>query len=253
MSFGALTKAQDSLGKRKRQGHRGSEGGNSSKDAETLEEIRERIHSAKEKEGHPKKEQKIPTRSSKNAPTVQSSKHAVTRKRTVVEAPPSAKPRDPRFDSVVIKNSSPRDPAAMGNAAALARQRYSFLDQYRADELATIRKQMMATKNPDEREALKKLLTSKTDRQRTFEQRDRERGIRAEHRKRERQLLREGKKKTPYFLKRSDIAREAQIQRYQEMGGKARQKALEKRRKKVASKERKEMPLARRTGGADVS
>lgn len=186
-------------------------------------------------------------RSSKHAPTIMSSKHAVTRKRTVVEPLPVPKARDPRFDSAVLSNGLPKAVGAMGSAAEVARQRYAFLDEYRNDEIATLRKQMSQTKNPEEKERLKRQITSMSDRQRAVKRKDVERKIRAEHKKKERELIREGKKSKAYYLKDSEVKKQAQVARFKEMSGRQKQKALEHRRKKIASKERKEMPWARRT------
>lgn len=68
----------------------------------------------------------------------------------------------------------------------------------------------------------------------------------AEHKKEERRLIREGKKSTPYFLKKSELRQQALVKKYQGMKGRERSKALERRRKKVASRERREMPMERR-------
>lgn len=214
-----------------------------------LDEIREHIRAAREerlkqiqKSGRKEKE----SRTTKHAPTVQSSKHAVSRKRIVVEPPATPKPRDPRFDSAVLSNALPHSAGAVGSVQAAARQNYAFLDKYRAEELDALKKQLAKTKNPEEKDRLKRVLTSIMDRHRSFERKERERRIASEHRKHEREMIREGKKKNPHYLKKSELVKKAQVERYKEMNGPERQKALQKRRKKMASKEKKGMPFARR-------
>jgi len=254
ISFGALAKAQASLGKRKRSDSNAK--ATSDTAASAVEDIRARIREAREQKSkesassHSKDKPK-PTRSSKHAPMVQSSKHAVSRKRIVVEPPNVAKPRDPRFDPAILSHSgSKRNTTAINQA-------YSFLDEYRAAELKQLKEQMARTKDPAQKEKLKRAITSATDRQRTLENKKREQEVLAEHRKRERQLLREGKKSKPYYLKKSDLKREVLVKKYESMGAKERAKALERRRKKVAAKEKKDMPWGRRgleqtTGGEDA-
>jgi ribosomal RNA-processing protein 36 len=244
ISFGALAKAQASLGKRKRSDSNAK--ATSDTAASALEDIRARIREAREQKRNESgssnsKDQAKPKRSSKHAPMVQSSKRAVTRKRLVVEPPNAPKARDPRFDPTVISHSG-----AKRNAAAI-NQAYSFLDEYRAAEIKQLKEQMTRTKDPAQKEELKRALTSASDRMRSLENKKREQDVLAEHRKRERQLLREGKKSKPYFLKKSELKREVLVKKYESMGGKERAKALERRRKKIAGKEKKDLPWGRRT------
>lgn len=81
---------------------------------------------------------------------------------------------------------------------------------------------------------------------RSIQNKKRESEILAEHKKREKQLLREGKKSQPYYLKKSELKQQVLTKKYEEMKSKDRAKALERRRKKLAAKERKDMPLERR-------
>lgn len=97
-----------------------------------------------------------------------------------------------------------------------------------------------------QKERLQKAVRSATDRLREVENRKREQRILAEHKKKEKELIKEGKKSNPYYLKKSDLKKQVIMQKYNEMNSRDRAKALERRRKKVASKERKEMPMERR-------
>ncbi|PGH06647.1 rRNA biogenesis protein RRP36 [Blastomyces parvus] len=269
ISFGALAKAQASLGKRKRL--TASAGDISPKrakipgrhsptpSASSSGEEREPEPELSEFQKHlaanaKKPRQKLTHRTSKHAPTIQSSRHAVSRKRTIIEPPAVPKARDPRFDSVVLNHSTNGNSSTANNAAIHARKNYAFLDDYRKDEIAQLRKQvstLQAKKHKtthDERELarLKRQITSMSDRQRTFERKEMEREVLVQHRRKERELIREGKKSQPYFLKKGEVKKGAVAKRFTEMSGKEKQRALERRRKKVAGKERKEMPWGRR-------
>ncbi|EED12463.1 pre-rRNA processing protein, putative [Talaromyces stipitatus ATCC 10500] len=248
ISFGALAKAQNSISKKRK---RGEEPETDDKTQSTLNDIRERLRKAREQKlgltrdnetknnnsgGHSKP--KPPTRSSKHAPTVQSSKMAVSRKRIVIEPPSNAtKPRDPRFDPAVSSSSARRN--STSNA-------YTFLDEYRASEIKQLKDQLARTKDPKQREELKRQLTSAEDRQRTLENKKREREVLREHKQREKQLIKEGKKSQPYFLKKSELKKEVLKKKYESMGSRQRTKALERRRKKIAAKGKKDLPWARR-------
>ncbi|KAL4918031.1 pre-rRNA processing protein [Aspergillus aurantiobrunneus] len=252
ISFGALAKAQASLGPKSK---RHTKSLKDSEEADTnspLDDIRARIQEAREQKRKASltskdhfKSDKPPSRSSKHAPTVQSSKYAVSRKRTIVELPSIPKTRDPRFDPTIVgrrgvKSSGPSDA-------------YAFLDDYRAAELKDLKEQLAKTKDAKKRQALQGEVRSMTDRLRSIENNKREKEILSEHKKREKQLIREGKKSTPYFLKKSDVKKQALLKKYEGMKSKDRLKALERRRKKAASKERKGMPMERRRDDFDAA
>ncbi|KAI1981243.1 rRNA biogenesis protein rrp36 [Ophidiomyces ophidiicola] len=247
ISFGALAKAQASLGRVGKQ--KPTLARETPRGPSALDEIRQRIGALREEKSatpSSKKTHALPHRSSKHAPAVQSSKYAVTRKRMVVDhgaGPPKA--RDPRFDTVVISHGASNS-AAIGNAKAAANKNYAFLEDYRGSELASLKQQLTKTKNPLEKEQLKRTITSTADRMRAFERKEKEKEIVAQHKRKERELIRKGKKSAPYFLKKGDVKKEALKQRYEEMGARQRQKTIERRRKKVASRERKGMPDMRR-------
>lgn len=211
-------------------------------DPSPLDDIRARILEAREQKRQALKDSEKASRSSKHAPMVQSSKHAVSRRRTIVEPPSIPKSRDPRFDPTVMSQSS------RSNSEA-AEKAYGFLDEYRANELKALKEQLAKTKNPNEKEELKRTIRSTSDRLRAMENRRREKDIMADHKKREKQLISEGKKSNPYYMKKSDLKKQVLLKKYEDMNSKDRAKALERRRKKMASKERKEMPMERRGMG----
>lgn len=256
ISFGALAKAQSSLGPKKAKRTTNHDNNNNAQDenqvqASPLDDIRARICEAREQKRQAssiatptstsasKSKRDVEKRSSKHAPMVQSSKHAVSRKRTIIEPPAVSKSRDPRFDPTVVGKNS-RMPAASSDKA------YSFLNDYRAAELKDLKEKLAKTKDPDQKEELKRAVRSTTDRLREGDNRKREQKILAEHKQREKQMIREGKKSNPYYMKKSDLKKEVLLAKYGEMNARDRSKALERRRKKTASKERLQMPSERR-------
>lgn len=249
ISFGALAKAQSSFGpkKAKRTKYATTEDDDNDDEGQTastpLDDIRARIREARDQKreasSQKSKSQDEQKRTSKHAPTVQSTRHAVSRRRTIIEPPAISKSRDPRFDPTVVGKNS-RMPAAAADTA------YSFLDDYRAAELNELKEKLAKTKDSEQKESLKGAVRSATDRLRETENRRREQKILAGHKRREKELIREGKKSNPYYMKKSDVKKEMLMQKYNEMSSKDRAKALERRRKKVASKERQQMPGERR-------
>jgi ribosomal RNA-processing protein 36 len=137
-------------------------------------------------------EQPAHARSSKHAPATQSSKRAVTRKRTVVEV---KKPvvRDPRFDPL----TGPRPDEAV------LKKRYSFLNGYKSSEMAELRAIIKKTKNEAEKEVLKRKLLSMESQQKAQAGKEKQQEIVREHRKKERELVKQGKK--PFFLKKCEF------------------------------------------------
>ena len=239
ISFGALAKAQASMGPKSKSKKRNPEPSEQPTTQETespLDTIRSQIRSAR-LEKRKSRDKESQSRTSKHAPAIQSSRHAVTRKRPVVTLPATQKPRDPRFDPTI---------QATNKSKTTAESAYAFLDEYRNSELRDLKTQLAQTKDPAQRDALKKSIRSAGDRIRSIENKKRERDVLGEHKRKEKQLIKEGKKSAPYFLKRSDLREQAAVKKYQGMGSRERVRALERRRKKVASKERKEMPMERR-------
>lgn len=276
ISFGALAKAQNSLGRKRKRGAdtiAEDKAPSSSSSSSTLEDVREKLRRARERklglnrngsigrnetkrnetetetENRFSKPNPPPSRSSKHAPTVLSSKMAVSRKRIVIEPPASAtKSRDPRFDPTVLASSSSSSSAAAaaGRHKDASEKAYAFLDEYRAAELKQLKDQLARTKDVAAREELKRAITSATDRQRALDHKKREREVLSEHKRREKQLIKEGKKSQPYYLKKSELKKEVLKKKYESMGSRERAKALERKRKRVASKEKKDLPWSRR-------
>ncbi|GAB7351287.1 hypothetical protein MBLNU459_g1704t1 [Dothideomycetes sp. NU459] len=272
ISFGTLARAQDSLSKKRK---RGSD--QTPHQEDKLEALRARLRELKEAKalssGRSKKsevssakssrkpqdsedesvdgddddddddnqsedsEEQGPSksRSSKHAPASQSSKRQVTRKRNVVDAP-VRRVRDPRFGPV----GGPNDDTALS-------KNYAFLNDYQTSEMSELRAAIKKTRNDDEKETLKRKLLSMESKKKARESKERQQEVLREHRKKEKQAIKEGK--NPFYLKKSDQKQMALVEKFNKMKGKDREKLMERRRKKVAGKEKKNMPQARRMVG----
>ncbi|KAG0648507.1 Ribosomal RNA-processing 36 [Hyphodiscus hymeniophilus] len=221
ISFGALAKAHASLtrpGKLKSKLNQ--------KDGDTWED-----NEATERKAG-KKDRRDFNRSSKHAPTEISSKKAVSRRREVV---PIAKReyRDPRFEPTtgLIDQSK-------------VHQAYSFLDDYREDEMKDLKNGIKAAKDEDSKERLKKVLASMESKKKAQIRKSKEQEILDKHRKEEKEAVKQGKK--PFYLKKAEQKKRVLLDQYGELKGKQLDHVIERRRKKIEGKEKKRMPFARR-------
>lgn len=193
--------------------------------------------------------QKEPSRLSKHAPAIQSSKRPVSRNRTVIAvSDPKAKALDPRFSSL----SGPAPDASK------LRQRYAFLDDYRRSEMDEIRttldsgttasgkKQKKHTSQMDEetKDRLKKELGRMENRARAESDKERQGRVMREWKRAEREKVQQGKR--PFYLKSSEKKKLALVDRFESMKGKEREKAMRKKTKRQGEKEKRNMPAARR-------
>jgi ribosomal RNA-processing protein 36 len=220
VSFGALAKAQDALSKSTDRKRKRGEGSLKSQE-DKLEALRERLRQIKEAklasgEAKPSKKPKVTersktkhqgqdlgdeepsgsdsdaaphARSSKHAPAVQSSKRMVSRKRNVVDV---KKPvfRDPRFENI----GGPRPDENTVN------RRYDFLKDYKASEIAELKKAIKKSRNGDEKEQMRKQLESMESQQKTQQRKDEQQAVVREHKKKEKELIKDGKQ--PFYLKK---------------------------------------------------
>ncbi|KAH0537850.1 hypothetical protein FGG08_005463 [Glutinoglossum americanum] len=171
-------------------------------------------------------------RSSKHAPTELSSKKAVSRKREAVVVP-KRETRDPRFDPL----AGPLDERKL-------RKDYAFLESYRESEMKSIRDEIKRAKDETVKEGLKKELLSMESKKKAQEAKDKQQEILDVHRKKEKELIKQGKK--PFYLKKAEQKKLALLERYSKLKGKQLSHVIERKRKKRASKERKNMPFLRR-------
>jgi ribosomal RNA-processing protein 36 len=172
-------------------------------------------------------------RSSKHAPTEVSSKRMVTRKREVVSMNVVA-PRDPRFSAATTGDVDERR----------ARKAYAFLDEYRDSEMTQLRAAMKKTKSVEEKEEIARTLKSMQGRKEAQAKRDAEQELIAQHRRQEKELVAQGK--TPFYLKKSEQKKQLLLDRFAGMKKKEIDRSIERRRKKLTSRERKNMPIGRR-------
>jgi ribosomal RNA-processing protein 36 len=226
VSFGALAKAQESLSKEQAASKKRKRGeGEPGPQEDKLEALRQRLRAlkaeklaalpaqkpskkaktAEKKSSKPEPAQddeedsddagpdeKPFARSSKHAPRVQSSKRAVTRKRTAVEVP-KAVSRDPRFDQL----------SGIGPNEHTLKNRYSFLDDYRKSEIADLRASLKKCKNEGEKAQLRRQLLSMESQQKARERKDKEQEVVQKHKKQEKELVKDGKQ--PFYLKKGTL------------------------------------------------
>lgn len=217
ISFGALAKAQASLPSSSRRPK-------SSK--QTTESSRTETTPAPRKPTRSKDDPK-PKRSSKHAPQEQSSKKPVSRRREII--PDTRRQyRDPRFDPLVGKLDEEK-----------ASRAYAFLDEYREKEMSDLRAQIKKTKDTNAKEVLKRQLQAMESRKKARKRKEEEENLLKEHRKKEKELVAQGK--TPFYLKRSEQKKQLLVKRYEGMSKGQVDRAIERKRKKVAGKEKKEL------------
>ncbi|KAG6120652.1 hypothetical protein E4U13_006212 [Claviceps humidiphila] len=214
VSFGALARAQASLPTK------------SKTSAQTPEETTTTNRSSSSLLAKSSKPP-APKRSSKHAPQEQTSKRPVKRLREIIPDP-RRKARDPRFDPLAGKLDETR-----------ARKAYAFLDEYRETEMADLRAQIKKSKNPLDKEALKRQLMSMESRKKAQKKKDEEQTLLAEHRAKEKELVAQGK--TPFYLKRSEQKKQLLVERFEKMSKSQVDRAIERKRKKVVGKEKKEL------------
>nr|ODN92289.1 hypothetical protein L204_05388 [Cryptococcus depauperatus CBS 7855] len=194
-------------------------------------------------------------RSNKHAPTAMSTKNQVSRRRQVID---TAKPdrRDPRFSSV-----------SAGTISADAHvHSYAFIPDLLKDELASLKEQVNTAKKVEktcllsekpmrtaEREALELQLGKVRTKLVRSEKDQLERQALAQAKKQEKEKQSQGK--GAWYMKKSekrDLLLKAKFQDLEKHGGKtAVKKLVEKKRKKIASKEKKSRPFMKSTESVD--
>ncbi|CDR98626.1 uncharacterized protein SPSC_02410 [Sporisorium scitamineum] len=208
-------------------------------------------------------------RANKNAPTEISSKRPVSRRRNVIETA-SSQVRDPRFES--LSGSVNKD---------LFAKSYSFLPEMFKDELNTLKKTLAKLKKQESTQAGPKAkseqaLAIREERAKVEAALRRAEGLAGERERRARESAVKGKIKVqnkervekgllPFYPKKSEIRQMLLKDKYDRLSGagnedgkrasgqekKQLKKALERRRRKNAQKEKREMPagIGFATGG----
>jgi ribosomal RNA-processing protein 36 len=240
ISFGALAKAQATLPSLKRGKKSSSSATKAPAPAEDgrFRDFKSTFLSAEEKAKAKAKAAERAKRSSKHAPMEVTSKAPVSRRRDIVEIPKS-KARDPRFDPL---------PGAVPLDEVKARRNYSFLDDYRESELKELKGAARKEKDARKKEELNRAVLSMESKKKAQERKDREKKIIEEHRKAEKEKVAQGKQ--PFYLKKSEQKKRVLLDQFSEMSKRKVDKVIERRRKKIAGKEKKDLPYARR--GAEM-
>ncbi|OHE93181.1 hypothetical protein CORC01_11498 [Colletotrichum orchidophilum] len=221
VSFGALAKAQASMPAAKRRKRGASPSEEEGSDSGPEEVGRKLKYGA----DHVK-------RSSKHAPMEQSSKKPVSRRREII-AVPKMEVRDPRFDPM----SGPVDESK-------ARRAYAFLDEYRKDEMKQLRAEIKKTKDAGKKEEMRRMLLSMESKMKARERKQRADDVIQEHKRKEKELVKEGKQ--PFYLKKSEQKKRFLMDQFAGMKKKQVDRTIERKRKKVVGRERKELDKMQR-------
>lgn len=168
----------------------------------------------------------------REAPVELPANRAVKRHRTVVPVARIER-RDPRFEDTSGKFDQ-----------EIFDQAYGFLGEYKDSEIQALKKEVKDLKDPEERKemlaVLKRLQQQRADEQRAAAVRK----VAADTAKESRAHVSAGGK--AFYLKKRDLRELAAVERFKTLearGGNALDKALQKRRKKIASKDRKKLPM----------
>ncbi|KAL7797487.1 hypothetical protein V8C37DRAFT_369636 [Trichoderma ceciliae] len=226
ISFGALSRAAASLPRsEKKRNKAGADlDGASTKDT-ARDTAKESLNREPRKSSSRRSD--ASKRSSKHAPQEMTSKKPVSRRREIL-ADPRRKARDPRFDAMTRTLDE----------AKIAKN-YSFLDEYRESEMAELRLQIKKTKDAYAKEDLKRQLLSMESKKKARQKKEDEAKLLQEHRKKEKELVAQGKQ--PFYLRKSEQKKQLLMDRYAGMSKSQVNKAIERKRKKVVSKEKKEL------------
>lgn len=154
-------------------------------------------------------------------PSEQSTKRPVSRVREIPGLQKAAGLyQDPRFDTALGKSD-----------LRSARRNYQFLDAYRQSEIDELRGQLKKARTDEDRELLGKTIQSQRSRLETLKRRDEEEEI----------LKHVGNKKMSRAKKRELVLKE----RFNRMSSKDVARTVERRRRKVAQKQKKLLPERR--------
>ena len=254
ISFGALADAQDSISKTSPL-KASSAGESNTNKKNALTALRNLTRPAKTSVDVKRKAQDTQSRTrdktqrvSKHAPTEQSSKRPVTRRREAID---TSHMFDANAQNWKIQ-SDPRFNAAVGFVDyEKVRKNYAFLNEYAEKELQDLKttldegkKRKRGKMSEEEQAEMRKEIGRRENRIKAKAQKEKEREIAQRHKKEERAKVKEGKQ--PFFLKRGKLKQEAQSQVWEGMKAKEKQKAEQRRRRRQDQKEMKQKPGERR-------
>lgn len=144
------------------------------------------------------------------------------------------KTRDPRFDGDAMTDAE----------RARFRKRYHFIDEMYEEEIQTLKKAMKKEKNPEELEKMKTALNIMESRKRSEKQFDLRNKVKEEFMQEQREQISQGKRGS--FITEKEIQKRMRLKEFEnlEQSGQL-NKYLAKKRKRVASKEKKSTPFKR--------
>ncbi|KAK9967662.1 hypothetical protein ABG768_002041 [Culter alburnus] len=141
--------------------------------------------------------------------------------------------RDPRFDDL----SGEYKPEIFNKT-------YKFINDLREKEAQIVRKNLKKAKSQTKKEELKALLKRMENQQRERQRQEQEREKELKYKRKQRELVGQGHK--PFYLKKSDMKKLELAEKYSELkkSGKL-ENFLSKKRKRNATKDRKNLPKMR--------
>lgn len=175
----------------------------------------------------------ITSTKSKNAPVELRANKPVSRFRQIVIVPRNER-KDPRFEEKSGKLNEHQ-----------FTQNYDFLDTYRDDEIKALQNEIKKVKNIEERTAMKEILTKLLQQRADVTNRRAVQEVLHNQQKARTEAIEQGK--NPYYPKQREIRELAAVERFKQLetkGGAALDKAIQKKRKKLASKDRKRLPMS---------
>lgn len=110
--------------------------------------------------------------------------------------------------------------------------------------MKALKDEIRKTKDATAKETLKRALLSMESKKKAQQAKDQRQGVVREHRAKEKELIRQGKK--PFYLKSTEQRKLALIEKFSGLKGKQLDRAVERKRKKKAQKDRRNMPDSRR-------
>ncbi|GAB2209819.1 hypothetical protein Droror1_Dr00027044 [Drosera rotundifolia] len=180
-----------------------------------------------------KSEKKTTGRANKNRPMEVSSKKPIGRFREVFQVPKKTI-RDPRFEPLCGKLDDDG-----------FKKRFNFLfDKNLPAEKEDLQKKLKSSKNPKVSEELKDRIAWIDKQLKSDVSKSAEGQILAEHKKREREAAKQGKR--PFYLKKSEVRKQNIIEKYERLkaAGKV-DSYIDKRRRRNAEKDHRFLPYRR--------
>ncbi|OMJ87530.1 hypothetical protein SteCoe_10704 [Stentor coeruleus] len=188
-------------------------------------------------------------RASKHAPKEMSSKMPASKIKPIKFYRSDEDPESGKF----VKKFKPKDPRFENYAGnfnqGLFEASYSFMDDYRSNELSELEKSLHDTAYSDQYDSLKKVYMKKKQEIQRFEDQNRENKLKRKFKKEEKEKVQKGKK--PFFLKKGLIKMMAMKEKMEDLKVQGKyEDYIRKKRKREKTMQRSEafaLPSERRT------